>query len=81
MATAPASIMSPMSANSSPRSPFDSAPIGKTRAKPAARACSRMKRVTAAVSLTGSVFAMQATPVKPPATAARVPVSTVSLYS
>jgi hypothetical protein len=37
--------------------------------------------VTAALSFTGFVFAMQATDVNPPATAAAVPVATVSLYS
>jgi hypothetical protein len=37
--------------------------------------------VTAPLSLTGLVFAMQQTAVKPPAAAARVPVATVSLYS
>src|SRR5215210_3306406 len=39
--------------------------------------CSVIERL----SLTGSVLAMQATPVKPPAAAAMVPVRTVSLYS
>ena len=37
--------------------------------------------MTERLSLTGSVFAMQATAVKPPAAAARVPVAMVSLYS
>ena len=37
--------------------------------------------MTPALSLTGDVFGMQATAVKPPATAAAVPVATVSLCS
>jgi len=37
--------------------------------------------VTARLSLTGNVLAMQATAVKPPAAAARVPEAIVSLYS
>jgi hypothetical protein len=37
--------------------------------------------VTAALSFTGSVFAMHATDVKPPASAACTPVAIVSLYS
>ena len=37
--------------------------------------------MTFALSLTGVVFGMQATAVKPPATAAAVPVATVSLCS
>src|SRR5215831_9050197 len=40
-----------------------------------------MYLVTAPLSLTGLVLAMQATAVNPPASAARVPVRTVSLYS
>src|SRR5438093_5112250 len=40
-----------------------------------------MYSVTPALSLTGSVFGMQATAVNPPATAAAVPVATVSLCS
>src|ERR1700676_522251 len=40
-----------------------------------------MCSVTDRLSLTGSVLAMQATAVKPPAAAAMVPVATVSLYS
>ena len=37
--------------------------------------------MTARLSLTGKVLAMQRTAVKPPAAAARVPVAIVSLYS
>src|SRR5262245_1312394 len=40
-----------------------------------------MNSVTARSSFTGTVFGMQATPVKPPAAAARVPVSMVSFHS
>jgi hypothetical protein len=40
-----------------------------------------MSAVTFALSLTGDVFGMQATAVKPPATADAVPVATVSLCS
>src|SRR5438132_3926080 len=40
-----------------------------------------MYAVTPALSLTGDVFGMHATAVKPPATAAAVPVATVSLCS
>src|ERR1051326_2159965 len=46
---------------------------------PAAR--SLMRRTTDASSIAGFVFGMQQTPVKPPAAAARVPDSIVSLYS
>ena len=80
-ATMPARCISPISASRSPSSPSDSAPIGCTRAPPASAARSRMKRVTAPLSFTGSVFAMQAIDVKPPASAAATPVATVSLYS
>src|SRR5215203_3945690 len=80
-ATAPARIISPISAISSPFSPLLMAAIGWTRAKPWRRASKRMCSVTERLSLTGSVLAMQATPVKPPAAAAMVPVRTVSLYS
>lgn len=41
----------------------------------------RMYCVTPALSFTGEVFGMQATAVKPPVTADRVPVATVSLCS
>jgi hypothetical protein len=77
----PARRISPISARLSPRRPTDTAPIGYTRASRAACARSRMYSVTAPLSLTGSVLAMQATAVKPPATAAATPVATVSLYS
>jgi hypothetical protein len=47
----------------------------------ARRASLTMCSVTERLSLTGTVLAMQATAVKPPAAAARVPVRMVSLYS
>ena len=57
------------------------APTGYTRTTPSARARSRMARVMPAWSLTGSVFGIAHTAVKPPAAAARVPVAIVSLSS
>jgi hypothetical protein len=54
---------------------------GWTRAFPQAAASRRMNSVTERLSLTGSVLAMQATAVKPPAAAASQPVRMVSLYS
>src|SRR3989442_1666961 len=80
-ATQPAPFSSAMSASSSPREPRETAPIGYTRASPASFAFFRMYDVTFASSLIGSVFGMQATAEKPPATAALVPVATVSLCS
>ena len=77
----PASCMPAKGASCSPASPTETAPTGKTFASAAASARSRMNRVTAGESFTGRVFAMQATLVMPPATAARVPVAIVSLYS
>ncbi len=55
--------------------------MGYTRARLASTAFFRMYSVTPALSLTGDVFGMHATAVKPPATAAAVPVATVSLCS
>src|SRR2546425_933927 len=80
-ATQPAAFSSAMSASSSPREPRDTAPIGYTRASAASCAFFRMYDVTFASSLMGSVFGMQATAVNPPATAAPVPLATVSLCS
>src|SRR2546427_364841 len=80
-ATHPASFSSPNSASSLPSDPFVIAPMGNTWARPAARALSRMNSVTDWLSFTGDVFGMQQTLVKPPATAAAVPVWIVSLYS
>ena len=47
-----------MSASSSPFCPFDTAPMGYTRARPAAAAFARMSEVTVALSFTGFVFGM-----------------------
>ena len=57
------------------------APTGCTRASPAAAARASTSSVTDALSFTGFVFGIAQTAVKPPATAARAPVATVSLYS
>src|SRR6188508_162171 len=81
IATHPAAFSSPMSASSSPFCPFDTAPMGYTRASPAAAALARISDVTVALSLTGLVFGMHATAVNPPATADAVPLATVSLCS
>src|SRR2546425_6643051 len=71
-ATIPACFIAAISASASPRLPVEAAPMGHTRALAAARARSRMKRVTEALSFTGFVFGMQQTAVKPPRAAARV---------
>src|SRR3954471_10683643 len=81
IATQPAARSSAISASCSPLWPRDTAPIGYTRARLAAAAFLRMYSVTPALSLTGTVFGMHATAVKPPATAAAVPLATVSLCS
>src|SRR5262245_23217217 len=80
-ATHPASRSSAMSASSSPFWPRETAPIGYTRARFASAAFLRMYSVTPALSFTGDVFGMHATAVKPPPTAAAVPVATVSWCS
>jgi hypothetical protein len=54
---------------------MDTAPMGYTRARPTSAARFMMNSVTEAWSFTGSVFGMQATAVKPPATAEAVPVA------
>src|SRR6188768_2197374 len=81
MATQPAFFSSAISASKSPFDPRETAPMGYTRARPAAAALARMYAVTFASSLTGVVFGMHATAVNPPATAEAVPVATVSLCS
>src|SRR5262245_12819034 len=81
IATQPAAFSSAMSASCSPFWPRDTAPIGYTRARLASAAFLRMYSVTPALSFTGAVLGMQATAVNPPATAAAVPVATVSLCS
>ena len=59
----PASTISPSSAIDSPASPFVIAPTGKTSQRPAAAALSRISATTPAWSVTGSVFAIDATAV------------------
>ena len=81
MATTPAACMAPISANCSPSQSFVMAPIGKTLMGAYRRARSTMKLVTVGLSLTGMVLGMQQTEVKPPAAAARAPVSIVSACS
>jgi hypothetical protein len=56
------------------------APIGYTRARPAISARRTTSDTIAAESSAGSVFGMQATEAKPPATAAAVPEAIVSLW-
>ena len=80
-ATQPAALWSAISVSRSPRRPAETAPIGWTRQAAASRARFKMRSVIELESFTGSVFAMQATAVKPPAAAARVPLSVSSLYS
>src|SRR5213594_148706 len=80
-ATAPDRAMSPISASSSPRPPLLTQPIGKTFTAPLRRASATMYSVTDRPSFHGSVFGMQAIEVNPPAAAALVPVSTLSLCS
>ncbi len=80
-ATAPAFLISPISASSLPLLPRVMEPTGKTWAAHCSRAVSKMYRIRAAVSATGLVLGMQATAVKPPRAAARVPVRMVSLAS
>ena len=70
-----------MSASGLPSRPCVIAPIGRTRTAPTSRARRTISSVTARLSLTGFVFGMQQIVVKPPAAAARVPVSMSSLYS
>ena len=80
-ATATASTISPISESSSPFMPLVMEPMGYTRAFLACAAFLRMNSVTAALSFGGSVFAIVATAVNPPATAACEPLAIVSLYS
>src|SRR5258706_2099742 len=81
IATAPGRPMSPISASSSPRPPLLTPPIGWTFTTPLRRASETMYSLTDRPSFQGSVFGMQATDVKPPAAAARVPLSIDSLCS
>ena len=76
----PASRMAPIPASRSPRLRCEMAPMGKMWTA-ARRAVWTMNWVTAALSLTGSVLGMAQMEVKPPAAAARAPVSMVSACS
>ncbi len=78
-AAAPALARPTSGASVSPFCPIVTAAIGCTRQWPASRARVITHSTHAALSTTGSVFGMHATSVKPPAAAARVPVSIVSL--
>jgi hypothetical protein len=80
-ATAPAFRSSAKSVRDSPLEPRVIAAMGKTLARLASRAFSRMNVVTEGLSFTGFVLGMHATAVKPPLTAAIPPVAMVSLYS
>ena len=79
--TAPARGMRPISASSSPWRPLETAPTGKTRQRPVRSACLKMNSTIASSSIAGVVFGMHTTVVKPPATAASVPVAMVSASS
>ena len=80
-ATAPAATRSAMSTSSLPAEPSVTAAIGRTLARPARPASARILSVDLRRSLTGGVLGMAQTVVKPPRTAARAPVSIVSLAS
>ena len=58
-ATQPAFASSEQGARFLPLRSIDTAPIGRTRAAPAARAFSRMQRVVSAESFAGFVLGMQ----------------------
>ncbi|OQC48766.1 MAG: hypothetical protein BWX58_01009 [Deltaproteobacteria bacterium ADurb.Bin026] len=81
MATMPASYISPISASSLPFKPFVMAPHGKTRQAPSDLAFLIIYSVILLLSFTGFVLAIHTTVVKPPFTAAIVPVFIDSLYS
>ena len=80
-AIAPASLSAIISVITSPRSLRVAAAITRIFAGESFSARSRMYFVTEGSSFTGSVFAMHATWVKPPATAAVPPLARSSLYS
>ena len=71
----------PSSASSWPPRPRVTAPTGCTSTSPAARPRSRIRSAASPVSVTGEVFAIASTAVKPPSAAALEPVSTVSASS
>ena len=80
-ATAPAAASARKSVSDSPWLPIETAAMGSTRAKPIRCALSIMARTSSGRSITGLVLGMGQTAVKPPATAAANPVSSVSEIS
>ena len=79
--TQPASASAPISARSSPRNPWVSAPSTSTRAAPASAARWCISSTTAGVSTTGLVSGGTHTVVMPPATAAVASLAMVALCS
>ncbi len=77
----PAVASSPSSARSLPCRPLVTQPMGSTRASALSAARSSTYSTVPRLSIAGSVLGMAQTVVKPPRTAALVPVSMVSLYS
>ncbi len=78
---APASASSAISVSCSPSWPTVTAAVNPVGIRASARARSRRERSTGAESTTGSVFGMARIAQKPPAAAARVPVSMSSSSS
>ena len=78
IATTPACASEPIGASSSPASPFEIAPVGRTFTHALAAARSLIQAIVLGLSATGEVFGMQTTVVNPPAAAARAPDSIVS---
>ena len=76
----PACTIDPIGAISSPLSPLVIAPVGKTFTRAHSLTRSVIQVIVLALSAGGSVFGMQTIEEKPPAAAARVPVSIVSLW-
>src|SRR3954454_20967807 len=69
-----------MGESSSPSSPFEIAPVGKTLTQDVSKARSLIQAIVLGLSATGAVFGMQTTVVNPPAAAARAPEAIVSLW-
>ena len=80
-ATAPCATMSPISDSVSPLSPCEQEPATCTRHLPTAAARAFTYSTPTALSMTGFVFGMQHTAVKPPCAAARVPEAISSFSS
>ncbi|MDZ7811129.1 MAG: hypothetical protein U5L11_15125 [Arhodomonas sp.] len=74
----PAAFSAAISVSCSPASPRVSAPTGRTRAPPAARARRSISSATGGVSVTGSVSGGQTSVVMPPRTAARASLAMVA---